>query len=214
MGNETTRLDIPLATVTPPLIGDTLLAQFKEALIQEPVFKTIFGNTGERIFVDKVPSYNDSIFPLLELYWKRERYENRDLVQSGEITGRILLPAKLQGDYNKQRLIAVAFQRFLGASQHNMFARVPGLTHFGSGMEFTYDQLLQFSGGVIPYIPFTIPFEFDLHLVRQLYPEVDFTAQLDAAVFGWVETYSLNVKSEEQVNLIGTGLLVDTGQEN
>lgn len=208
-GNLDARVNDPLKKITGPLVGELLLESFKAAMIEEPVFQMMFGKKGERIFINELPNYNDTIVPLLELYWKNERFEDHDLYFSGVIDARLVLPLTLAGpdNLNKLRRVAGAFQRFIGADQHRMFDREPGLTEFGFGMDFTFNQLLKFSGQDFPVIPFTIPFKYDLAKFRELHPEIDLQGRLDEEEFGWITSYSLKVLSEEGEVLIAQGTL-------
>lgn len=217
MGNEDTRVKVPIALVTGGLVGSNLLSQLKADMINQNVFKAMFGNTGERIFVAEVPSYNETIFPLIEFYWGNEIYQDGDCYLTGNIKGRIILPSKLgtKTDINFQRAVANCIQRFLGSKKHNLFAQVKGLTEFGWNSEWLFDRLLPISAGlVVPAIDFTLPFKFDMTWLRRNQEDVDFDGDLDAALVGWLESIFIQVSDENGDVLIVEGLISETDQEN
>lgn len=223
MTSKTTSLvDVPVGQTTIPLVGASLLDEIKRSMIGdasislagEAIFRTMFGNTGDRIYTQSLPSYNDTKVPLLELMWSRERFDNWDTEMSGSILGRIVLPVSLRGDFQKLRSVAQLLVRFFGAGQHKLFQRVSGLTEVGAGMEFQYDQLLAVNALVFPVITFTLPFKFDLYLFSQQNPGFDVHGHLDDPLLGNMESYAIQITSEEGDVLITEGTLSNTGQTN
>jgi hypothetical protein len=214
MANYKDGVDKPLDRITGPLVGENLLSALKDAMLTQAVFKLMFGKTGEKIYTDKVPSYNDTNLPLIEFMWNGDHYENYDVYQTGTISGRIVLPVKLKGDYNALRRIALAFQRFLGSRACYLFDVVPGLIEFAAGIDFQYDKLLQCDGLTAPVIPFTFPVKFDLHLFAQKNPDIDLLGDLDADPIGWVTAYGFQVVSDEGTVLTAAPPLLSTGQTN
>jgi hypothetical protein len=214
MGDLRTNFDKPLSTVSGQIFGSNLLDVLKAAMIQQKVFQAIFGTKGERIFVKDVPSYNDTVVPAMELYWVGDTYDNWDTYLTGSITGRIVLPVQLRGDFNRLRQIAAVFARFLGSKTFDPYSSVYGLIEFGNGIQFKYDQMLKVDALFFPVIPFTMPVKFDLQLYSQQNPEVDVLGNLDAALIGWVETYQMQVNSDDGVVLNPLGTLEVTGQTN
>lgn len=206
MTNTEQRVVAALNIVQGPLIADNLLTELKVGLLKEQVFKTLYGNLGERIFVAQVPNYNQTITPFLEFYWGRDTYTNFDIYFGGTINGRIGLPAKLRGDTNQQRRVATALQRFFGAKSCSdmLHPQVPGLIEFGIGTNFEYDRLLDIDGLKIPVISFIIPYKIDLHLYEQANEGVDFRDVLDSQALPNLGTYTLNLVNELQ-NVLLTG---------
>jgi len=216
MANFSDRVLAPLALITGGLVGADMLSRLKADMIGQRVFQAMFGSQGERIFVDEVPSYNETIFPLIEFYWNNESVQSQDTFLTGTIKGRIILPSKLESksDINIQRGIAAAFARFIGSAKCNVIPNVAGLIEFGVNIEFRYDRLFLMQGLTAPAIDFTIPFKFDLHWLAQTHPEVDLSDDLDAALVGWVESYSIKVLDDNQDVIIPEGVLYVTGQTN
>jgi hypothetical protein len=186
-----------LDQVTGGLIGENLLSEFKAAMIEEAVFQRIFGKTGERIYVGRLPNYNDKVVPLIEFWWSEETWNNWDLRQPGTLNGRIVLPTALEGDFNRFRQLAATLFRFIGAGQHRMFERVPGLVKFGKGMSARYDRMIESSGAKYPVILFTLPFQFDGKYFEQLNEGIDLQGRLDAEAFDWLETSEIQITAEK-----------------
>lgn len=212
MGNFNDRVVDGLSKINGPLYGEGLLEALKASMIKENVFQALFGLLGERIFIDEIPSYNDSIIPLIEFWWKAETYQSRNSFFTGSLDGRILLPAQIDRKKalpNYSRRIGNAFQRFLGGDNHNLFDVVPGLIEFGFGMNFRYDQIFQITGLTLPAIAMTIPAKFDLRLLQLQRPEVDWVSELDADEIGFVETYRITIADENSHVLIPEGVLSD-----
>jgi hypothetical protein len=216
-GNQKKRVDQPSGFVQGPLVGELMLEAIKAEMMKERVFQLMYGDQGEHIFIHQLPNINETILPAVLLGWKEETYNSSDVYFEGSISGMLLLPIKLQGDYNALRKVGLIFQRFLGGSM-NLFSgdnRVPGLIRVGYGTTFDYSHLAEFNGMQIPSIQMTIPFKFDLQLLEIAFPEIDFKAPLDDATLGWVEEYSLGIQgSPDQAELIETGILDITGQTN
>lgn len=215
--NLTDRFKTPISIVSGGLVGDNLLSQLKADMILQNVFKAMFGNAGERIFIDKIPSYNETIFPLIEFYWGNEVFQDGVTILSGNIQGRILLPTKIDTatDTNVQRKIANCIQRFLGSKKHNLFSNVKGLTEFGYNSEWKYDRLVPISAGlVVPAIEFNIPYKFDLTWLRRNNEDVDYMDNLDAELVGWVEEYRIIIKDDNDNVIKSEEILSETGQTN
>lgn len=218
--NLVTRVQQPLSQVTAPLVGENLLQAFKDLMIGnedqqiagQSVFRVMFGERGERVFVNDVPSYNDTIVPLLELYWQKENFESWDTYLTGSVLGRIVLPAMFRGNYNQLRQVAAVFHRFLGSRAcAQIFQTVTGLVEFGAGTDFAYDKLLRVDGLLFPTIEMTLPFKFDLAWFAQQNPDLDVRGDLDAELFGAIQAYRIGISSEEGKTLIPDGTLVQGG---
>lgn len=213
MGNLEDRVEYPLSKVTGPLVGGNLLDALKAEILAEPIFQRIFGCKGERIFTKDLPSYNETILPLIEFYWSRERVNNWDTLQTGAIEARIVLPVKFRGDVNGQRQIAALFQRFMN-TRRGIFTTVSGLTELGVDTEYRYDKLLALNGLTLPVIEMTIPFAFDLKLFSQQNPELDLFGPLDGELVGFFEHYGFKLSNEQGDVLIDSATLVSTGVSN
>lgn len=213
-GNHRTRLEAALAQVEGTLVGSNLLSKLKEKMLTQTVLKTLFGNAGERIFINQSPNYNESIVPALELTWESEIGRSADVYHPGTIKGMIVLPAKFKADVNQQRLIGAVFQRFLESKACNLFGDVAGLTKFGYETSYRYDRLLHNSGWDGPVIEMSIPVLFDMRLFQRSLENWDILADLDAGELGLMETYLIALFSEEGDELIAQGVLSETGEEN
>jgi len=216
MGNLNDRVVVPVGQIVGGLVGSNLLAQLKSDMVLQNVFKTMFGTSGERIFIAETPSYNETIFPMIEFYMSRETFQSFDTLITGSIMGRIILPVQMltKTDTNFQRALAAAFMRFLNSKKHSLFANVAGLIEFGANAEWVYDRMFVYTGVTAPAIDFTLPFKFDMQRYRLAKPEIDLDGDLDAALFGWVESYSLGVSSDDGEVLIPEGVISVTGQTN
>jgi hypothetical protein len=213
MSNQHARVDLPLSQVTGPLFGSNLLEAFKQELITEPVFQTMFGVNGERIFHAKRPNMNETILPALLLTWKQETFNSGDSYFEGSLDGLIVLPITLDGDFNAKRRVGSLFQRFMGGRM-NVFSNVPGLIKFGYGTQFNYEGLARFDGISAPAIQMTIPFKFDLQLVR-LKSQYDPLAPLDNSDIGFVTEYLLKVTDVPTGQVLQPeGVMSVTGQTN
>lgn len=213
-GNNETRVTSSINMVTGPLVGENLLAMFKQEILKEPVFQVMFGNSGERVFVNEAPNINETILPALLLSWKRESFMSNVTYLDGTIDALVALPNQIEGDYNSKRRVANMLQRWMGG-QMSLFDKVPGLTHFGHGTEFNYEGLAKFDGFSAPVITLSIPFRFDLSLLMQIVDGFDPMAPLDDSDVGFVERYILRVFDNDTGNtLIEEGVVVETGQEN
>jgi hypothetical protein len=215
MANFEDRVEQPLALIQSPLVGANLLAAFKEKLTAQKVWQSMFGKDGERIFFDEIPNYNDTIFPLLELWWEAETYQSKNTRQSGSLVGRIALPVKLRGDkavdHNDMRRVALAIQRFIGSDKCNLFSAVPGLIEFGLNTTFQYMRLFQQGAIQVPAIEMRVPVLFDLRLYQRLVPEAEVEGDLDAELLPIVSSYTIQPVDEEQADIDGSATVVTTG---
>jgi hypothetical protein len=212
MGNQDARVDKPISLVTGPLVGSELLESFKQELITENVFQIMFGIKGERIFHEEIPNLNETILPAMLLSWKSETFNSNNTYFQGFINGWIVLPVKLEGNYNSLRRVASMVQRFMGGAM-KIFARVPGLTEFGYGTEFNYDGLARFDGLAAPVIQMNIPFKFDLQLLRLDVAGFDPSAPLDASDEGFVTANIIDFINAENSTLLDE-VISETGQTN
>lgn len=212
--NFDTRVRKALDQVSGPLVGDNLLQAFKDEMIKEILFQVMFGSQGERIFIDKIPNWNETILPAMILGWKQETFNSFDTYFEGMINALIALPVQLSGDYNNLRRVGSMVQRWMGGAM-SLFDKVPGLTMFGYGSEFNYEGTAKFDGFSSPAIQITIPFKFDLQILAQTVDGIDFTAPLDQADIGFIEKIILEVHdAETNKELFAEGVLIETGQTN
>jgi hypothetical protein len=207
MGNLADRIQTPISTITGGLVGDNLLCQLVEDMTAQPVFQAMFGANGERIFVTQRASQNETITPFLEMTFQTESVQSANTYLSGSIGGLLALPTKFNGDVNFQRSVAAAIVRFLNSDQHHLFQKVYGLIEFGVNATFSYDRMVDYGGTVLPSIEIKFPFKFDLYLLKQQRPSIDFTANLDAAIIGMLESVSVGVVDDNNNVLIATGVL-------
>lgn len=212
MGNYDEKVVKPLSKVTGPLIGQVLLPAVKRAMLEQKVFRLLFGKNGEQIFDKNLPNYNDTIVPLIEFQWKGERWQSQNTRINGIIGGMIVLPADLLGHTDRFRAIAATFARWI-ESNNGLFEVVPGLIEFGSNIDFKYDGAIQAGGSMFPMIAFTLPVVFDLALFQAQNQDVDLDGDLDAELIGWIETYKIRIKDEKSNVLIDTQTLSITEQE-
>jgi hypothetical protein len=213
LGNLKTRVESSYTSINGPTVGDNLLTEFKTQLIAQDVFKTMFGTNGERIFINQSPNINETITPGLLLSWKNEKFFTFDNYFSGEISALVILPVQLTGDFNSLRKVGQVFQRFIGGPM-NLFKNVSGLIEFGYGTSFGYELLAKFDGFQCPAIALTIPFKFDLQLLKSQYGEFDFYRDLDDSDVGLIESIlATTINSDGQDNF-KTEVQIVTGQTN
>jgi hypothetical protein len=210
MGDYDKKIAQPLSKISGRLIGDDLLPAIKAAMIMQPVFQALFGKAGERIYVEQLPSLNDTIIPMLELKWKGERWQSQHTRIYATVDGMIVLPVDLQGRTDRFRSIAAAFMRWI-ESDHGLFAACSGLIEVGTNADFRYDKAIQCDGRTYPIVEFTLPVVFDLTIFRAENPDIDLEGALDSELFGWVEAYDLRLRDENGGVLIDTQLLSTTG---
>ena len=179
MGNLETRAKKGVSQVSGGLIGENLLDVVKDAILAQSVFKTIFKNN---IFIDELPSYNDTILPAWEFRFNKELIQGGDLRHVGTVNSRILFPNNLAGMVSFHRKVALAVGRFFKAPRTDIFDNVSGLTEIGQNLDISYDMLFVQGGIKIPSIVFQIPFVFDVRRYRIENPEVPLDDDLDAAL--------------------------------
>lgn len=209
-GNQTSRVDNAVSQVQAPLPGADLFLKFKSEMIRQVVFTTMFGGSGERIYIDKMPNLNDTILPCMLLAWKSETFSNVDTYFEGFVSMAIVLPVRLSGDYNALRRVGNMIQRFMGGTM-NLFSgtnQVLGLTQFGFGADYNYEGLAEFDGLTCPVININLPFKFDLQLMQIQLPGFDLTGPLDQGDLGFVQEYHLTVIKDDNTSvLIPDGIL-------
>lgn len=194
-GNRAGRVDLPIDKVTGPIFGKGLLETFKLEVAKEAVFQAMFGPLGERVFVAEMPNVNETILPAIELAWKRETFKSVNTYLDGQVVGRIYLPTQLKGDYNSMRRVASIFQRWLSTRfKPFTYPENKGLTMFGFGTEFDYTGLATFNGLSCPVIQMTLPFRYDLALLRGDY---DPNLPLDNSDLGFIKEVLFNIFNEE-----------------
>jgi len=213
MGNYEERVARPLSKITGPLIGQEFLTELKKAMLQDRILRALFGEKGERIFVEQLPSYNDTIIPLIELHWKGERWQSQNTRVSGVVSAMIVMPADLIGKTDRFRGIAAAFARWM-ESANGLFENVSGLIEWGVDAEFKYDNAIQAGALIFPTIDISIPVLFDVHQFHLDHPEVDYTAALDADLLGWITSYGIQLSNDEGTVLLNPTPPILTGQKN
>lgn len=204
-GNRDTRVNPAVTAVQGPLIGSNLLEAFKNQIKAQAVFKTMFGPNGERVYVNGMPSINESVLPALILGWASETFRSLNVYFDGQISALLVLPTQLTGDYNAQRRVASVFQRFI-AGPLDLLEEVPGLIRFGVESTFEYQGLARFGGFDAPTIIMTLPFRFDLQLMR-LGSDYDPAADLDKADLDFIEGLLLEVKNDDGTELTSQEVL-------
>ena len=210
-GNQSSRVEFPLSLVKGPLPGERLLHVFKEEIAKERVFQLMFGDHGERIFVSEEPNLNETILPAIILNWGSETFMSNDTTIEGTVSGYIVMPVRLKGDTNSLRRVGSIVQRWMSGSM-SLFDKVPGLTKFGFNAQFNFQNLAALDGFKAPVIEITLPYRFDLQLMR-LESIFDPNAPLDDADVGFVEQYILEVIDGETKESL-EGVVIETGQVN
>jgi hypothetical protein len=212
-GNFEARVSRAFNHATGPLIGEKLLAEFKNEIIKEKIFQIMFDEDGSRIFIDKMPNWNETILPAIAMSWKSETFNSFDTYFEGSIDAMIALPVKLEGDYNSIRRVGSLFQRFMGGSM-NLFDKIPGLTMFGYGSDYNYEGLAKFDGFQVPCIQIRIPFKFDLQRLQLDVPEFDPFAPIDESDVGWIEEHVVAIINEQGNEFNSTETKITTGEVN
>lgn len=173
--------------------GDNLLVEFKKCMMKEVVFRTLFGQNGERIFIDKTFSLNTQIIPLIELRWKRDSQQSQETYLNGTIEGRMIFPGSLiGGDFNKKRMIALMFLRLLNSDYFDLWDRVDGLIMFGENASVDYSVAFTVGTKSLPGILINIPYQIDVHLWRLAHPEIDPYEELGGEEFR-IDSYELDI---------------------
>ena len=181
MGNTESRLKAGVNDVTGGLIAENMMSVLKTVILKQKVFRTIFR---ENIFVDQLPSYNETILPAWEFRFNRETVMGADLLHRGSINSRILFPNDLHGDVSFHRKMALTVYRFFAASDRleDLLAPVSGLTEIGENIDIVYDTMFVQDGIAVPSIVMTIPFVLDRRRFRNENPEIPLDEDLDAAL--------------------------------
>lgn len=219
MGNKQDRVEKPLKHISGPLIGENLLINFKKEIIKERIFQTMFGAHGERVFITDHPSLNETIVPAIMLDWRQETFNSNRAYFEGSLSGMVVLPTQLSGDTNGLRRVGSMLQRWMGGGL-NLFdpsseSFVPGLVKFGYGTSFDYSGLADYSGIKFPSIQLSIPFMFDLELLRLQSDGFDPNQPLDDSDMGFLESIGLTVyETENNTVIFNQGVISATGQTN
>jgi len=189
MGNQNDRAVKAISQVTPPLIGEFMLEELRKTIMCQKVFQTLFGGKGDKtdpekshIFLNKMPSYNETILPAWEFRFFSETSQGTDLLMPGRINSRVLFPNNLQGDLNFHRKVALAIARFFNADDrlNDFIPAVSGLTEFGENLDIKYDLIFVHGAMKVPVITIGIDYIFDIRRFRLENPCTDFDADLDA----------------------------------
>lgn len=219
MGNKQDRVDLPIKQISGPLVGEDLLNNFKKELIKERVLQAMFGISGERVFITDHPNLNESIVPAFMLDWKQEVFNSNDTYFEGSVSAMVILPTQLSGDTNGLRRVGSIIQRWMGGPM-DLFkptsdSFVPGLVKFGYGSTYDYSGLADYSGVKFPVIQITIPFKFDLQLLRLQIDGFDPSQSLDDSDMGFLESIGLIVyETENNTVIFNEGIISATGQTN
>jgi hypothetical protein len=199
-GNQKDRVEYPLSQVTGPTPGENLFEAFKAEMIKENVFQLMFGTCGERIYTSSHPNLNESILPALLMSWRSETFKSNNVYLDGVVDAWIILPVQLKGNYNALRRVGSIFQRWMSGGMM-LFDKIPGLTMFGFGSDYNYAGLATFSGTSAPAIQISLPFRFDLQLMR-LQSVFDPAQPLDDSDVGFIESILLEVINGETNEVI------------
>jgi hypothetical protein len=218
--NLETRVQASVELVEGPIFGKNLMCTFKEQLLLQKVFRLMFGDGGERIFINEMPNINQEITPLLILKWNADTFNSGDVYYTGMIDAVIGLPVQVSGDENALKEVASVMQRFIGGPM-KMFdpKKNPGLIKFGYGAEFKYGGMFDLSGIKLPAIEFTLPFQFDLQQMIIQQPGVDFFADLDVANLPWITQVTVGLEpTDKNLNPVTPSIELEvtseTGQTN
>lgn len=201
MGNQQTRLVDGLSEVIGVLAGSEMLAKLKTAIIAQDVFKTMFGDEGERVFIEKVPAYNETILPLWEFQPITELVMGGGLRQRGTVNSRILFPNNMSADFHIYRLTAMVVSRFFTSQGRitDFLKEVPGLIDFGENINYSYQQVLNTGQMTVPALVMQIPYTIDLNRMRFVDECTDLNDDLDAELLAEMEAYFLTITDDKEV---------------
>ncbi len=204
MGNTKDRVITGLDSIVGALAGPQMLEKLKATIIKEPVYQKMFGNKGERIFLNEDAAVNETILPLWEFQWDTETVMGADLYQTGFINSRILFPNNLSGKYDFYRLVAISISRFFNSQffTNDFLKQVSGLNEFAEDLNFAYNQTYKRGEMSVPALVMRIPFKFDLRRLRLIEDCTDFDAQLSALLLEQIASYSLEIKDDDNNVLI------------
>jgi hypothetical protein len=217
-GNHDTRTVQALNLNNGHLIAGNIMEAIKECMLLDEVMKTLFAQDGSRIFISDVPSYNETIVPLFEMYYQKETFRSNTAYFDGTLLARIVLPTSVQGKLQEMRRVGAIFQRFLGSSYFNanIFPKVPGLISLGYESEFSYDKVLQMTGFALPFIEIILPFRIDMLKLQNDDTSYDIDGPLDSDEIGWIESHLIKLAAEDDNQQVVTEIevLSETGQTN
>lgn len=191
-----------------PLPAENLLFCIKDEMSKDSVMTALFGKKGNRIHVDKLPVYVANNLPLIEFYWNSETFPGSlDVLHSGTIEGRIVLPAKLVGDFNTMRKIALLFELWIQNQCSSIFRKIPELTEIGVPTTFQYNRILQAKDGFkVPFIPFTMGFLVDLQRWKNANDNIPLGEDLAADLLEEINTHIIKIKDDKNGDLNGAEL--------
>ena len=217
MGNLQGRAVKAVETITPPLLGEFMFEVLRESIMLEPAFQIMFGGGTDKkdpeqshIFLNNLPSYNESVLPAWEFRFSTEKFEGDDLEVKGHANSRILFPNNLQGDLSFHRKVVLAIVRFFNSAErlNDFLRKVSGLTEFGENLDVRYDLIFVHGGKRLPVITMGIDYIFDMRRFKNENPATDLNARLDADFLRDV-TNRLRVlgdeSTEEKISDAGSG---------
>ncbi len=189
------------------LMGEFMFERLRESIMGEKVFQTIFGGGNDKadplqsnIYLNSMPSYNDTILPAWEFRFSQETVQGADLRQTGRVRSRVLFPNNLKGELNFHRKVAMAIARYFNSALRidDFLKKVPGLTEFGENLEFQYDLLFVHGGQQVPVITIGIDYIFDIRRFRLENPCTDLDDRLDAELIEEA-VYMLEISGDDEV---------------
>lgn len=204
MGNTSERLISGFDLVSGVLAGNLMLETLKTSLLTQTPFQKMFGANGERIFINEVPAYNETILPLWEFQWDTETVQGSDLRQIGFVNSRVLFPNNLNGKFGIYRKLALVIARYFDSQfcVDDFVRKVPGLTEFGEDIEFKYNQIFNYGEMTVPALTMRFPFTIDLRRLRIEEECTDFDGKLQAELIEELETYIVEIQDDKGTVLI------------
>ena len=203
MSKAKDKIDQAFGVLAGPLYGDDILPKLKEIMLEEQVFRSLFGDTGKKIDIDGSINISSEIMPILELRIINESFPSPGSYHTGRIEARLLLNNSFQSNYGKKRQLALLFKRYFDSDRYrDIFERVAGLRDLGGNLRADYSLMYRVGGNAVPGIKLSFDFELDPHLWK-LANEIDWTEPLDGDLFELTD-------SELQLFVDGTDELLDT----
>jgi|TARA_Y100000034_G_C6910517_1_gene424639 hypothetical protein len=201
VGKTETRVKQGVNDVLGHIFGDSMLDTLKSALVIQEPFKTMFGENGERIFVEDFPAINESILPAWQFQFESDTIQGQDLYHRGFVSSRIIFPTKMRGAFGLYRKVAMVIARYFQSDKcvSDFIKNVPGLTEFGEDLTFNYGQVYRLSGVDVPVLTMRFAFQFDLRKVKLHFSDTDFNDDLHAELLGAFANYIEITNDKEEI---------------
>jgi|GEM_PF-5009168 len=173
------RIDDALISLTGSLPTDQLLESIKILMLEEPLFKLLFGEDGDRINVSKVEPKSLNATPYIQMRTTTETYESCNTFLRGTIDTRIMLPVSFGADFLKKKRLAHVFYRFFtGDRFREIYSMVAGFEGF-KNVRFNYNAMFMVGRDRFPAITMSLPFDLNLYRWKLANRDIDFSEPLD-----------------------------------